>query len=196
MSLTNHPNNTKKPFDREPISHWYREPWAWFIVGVIAVTVIWGSAQITIAVKHGDEVVVDDYYRVGKAINLDLSRDQRAADQQLEAVITVNGDNSLLVNMTGQLSQWPKQLLLRLIPAARNIDQDVLPLLQTPHTPSAYTGKVQRVPEGRYYVQLETLDQRQPEQGHLSGWRINREVRFDHGGTVTLSAIQPTEPSP
>ena len=174
---------------KEPFTHWYQEPWVWFIIGIIVVTVSWGTYRVIFAFQHADEVVVDDYYKVGKAINQDLSRDRRAAQQHIQAVITVNAQtHALKVAMDGNTSDWPQQLRLRIMPTARDTAPQTIALLQTPHQATLYSGQSQGIADGRYYVQLETLDEITPEQGYLSGWRLNREVVFQTGMPVQLSA--------
>ena len=171
---------------QEPITHWYQEPWAWFIVAIIVCTVSWGSFQVYVAFKNADEVVVDDYYKVGKAINQDLSRDRRAIEYGVSASLLTN-NGTVLVDMEGNPDNWPQQLRLRLMPAAKGQEPQQIALLQTPHKNTLYQGKTQGIPSGRYYIQLETLDEMTPEQGYLSGWRLNREVLFETGKPVLLS---------
>ena len=172
---------------KEPVTYWYREPWPWFIIGVIMITFAWGSVQLFVAFTNADEVVVDDYYKVGKAINQDLSRDRRAREMGIGATVTIER-NTLQAELSGQIENWPQQLRLRLIPVARNIEPQTIPMLQTAASENAYRGQLSQIPEGRYYLQLETLDVLVPEQGYASGWRLNREVSFAPGTAVTLQA--------
>ncbi|CAM3673702.1 FixH family protein [Parendozoicomonas haliclonae] len=183
-------HHTKNGPNGEPFTRWYQEPWTWVIIGIIVVSVIRGLYQVYISVINADEVVVDDYYKVGKAINQDLSRDRRAAEAGLEAVITLRNGNSLIVEMSGVQQEWPRQLRLKLIPAIKGQEKQEVALLQAPHSPMTYSGQIQQMPEGRFYVQLETLDQLTPEVGYLSGWRINREALFEPNTPVTLSTVQ------
>ena len=51
---------------------WYREPWVWLMIALPASAVVGGIITIYLAVSTSDGLVVDDYYKRGKAINLDL----------------------------------------------------------------------------------------------------------------------------
>ena len=62
---------------------WYRHRWPWFII-LGPVTVMLATAvTVWLALGQPDAVVVDDYYKRGKAINQDLRRDRAATGLQL-----------------------------------------------------------------------------------------------------------------
>jgi uncharacterized protein len=57
---------------------WYTHRWPWFLM-LGPATVLAGGAFVSwLAVGHPDALVVDDYYKQGKAINQDLRRDRAA----------------------------------------------------------------------------------------------------------------------
>lgn len=57
---------------------WYTHRWPWLLM-LGPATVLAGGAFVTwLAVGHPDALVVDDYYKQGKAINQDLRRDRVA----------------------------------------------------------------------------------------------------------------------
>lgn len=58
---------------------WYRHRWPWLLMLGPAWVLIGGSMIGYLAVTRPDAMVVDDYYRQGKAINQDLRREQAAA---------------------------------------------------------------------------------------------------------------------
>ena len=51
------------------IEPWYKQFWPWFIMAFPASAVIAGITTVVIAFKNADDLVVDDYYKEGKAIN-------------------------------------------------------------------------------------------------------------------------------
>jgi uncharacterized protein len=58
---------------------WYTHRWPWFLM-LGPATVVAGGAFVTwLAIGHPDALVVDDYYKQGKAINQDLRRDRAAS---------------------------------------------------------------------------------------------------------------------
>lgn len=61
---------------------WWREPMMWLVVGGPLAVIVAGIATITMAVRHPDPLVAEDYYRRGVEINKTLA-EQAAARQAL-----------------------------------------------------------------------------------------------------------------
>src|SRR5438067_5381595 len=62
---------------------WYSHRWPWFLMlGPASAMVVCGVAA-WLALGHPDAMVVDDYYKQGKAINQDLRRDRVASSMGL-----------------------------------------------------------------------------------------------------------------
>jgi len=57
---------------------WYREPWAWLVFILPFTAVVAGIATYIIANTDPDSLVVGDYYKTGKAINLQVSKVKNA----------------------------------------------------------------------------------------------------------------------
>ena len=64
---------------------WYKHRWPWLLMLGPFVVVLAGLATAWIAYSNSDALVVDDYYKQGKAINQDLRRDRVAAGMKLDA---------------------------------------------------------------------------------------------------------------
>ena len=66
-----------------PGAPWYRHRWPWFIMlGPVAVMLA-TAVTVGLALRQPDAMVVDDYYKQGKAINQDLRRDRVATSLKL-----------------------------------------------------------------------------------------------------------------
>jgi hypothetical protein len=62
-----------------PSTPWYTHRWPWLLM-LGPATVLAGGAYVAwLATGHPDALVVDDYYKQGKAINQDLRRDRAAS---------------------------------------------------------------------------------------------------------------------
>ena len=65
--MTNH-------LPREDTEPWYRQFWPWFIIMLPASVVVAGLSTWYIAHRHADDLVVDEYYKSGLAINRQLEK--------------------------------------------------------------------------------------------------------------------------
>jgi hypothetical protein len=57
---------------------WYRNRWFWLVAAPPVAAVVGGLLTVWIAVRNADSLVVDDYARIGRAFEMNQSRDQRA----------------------------------------------------------------------------------------------------------------------
>ncbi|MDH5184305.1 MAG: FixH family protein [Gammaproteobacteria bacterium] len=69
---------------------WYRQFWPWFLISLPLSAVLAGTATIIIANVTFDGLVVDDYYKQGKAINQEKGRDRMATHLGLSAVVNID----------------------------------------------------------------------------------------------------------
>ncbi len=79
---------TEKP--REP---WYRQGWPWFLIAFPATAVVAGVATLVIAVQTFDGMVVDDYYKEGRAIVQTIGRVEHAREIGLRAGVKVRSES-------------------------------------------------------------------------------------------------------
>jgi hypothetical protein len=64
---------------------WYAHRWPWLLMLGPALVILAGIHTTWLAFSQQDALVVDDYYKQGKAINQDLRRDRAAQALGLEA---------------------------------------------------------------------------------------------------------------
>jgi len=62
----------------DDIHPWYRQFWPWFLIALPASVVVISMHLIYTAYNHADDLVVDEYYKVGLAINQQLDRQEKA----------------------------------------------------------------------------------------------------------------------
>lgn len=62
---------------------WYRHRWPWLLMLGPALVIVGGVNLGWLAYSRQDAMVVDDYYKQGKAINQDLRRDRAATAMRL-----------------------------------------------------------------------------------------------------------------
>ncbi|MDP0588465.1 MAG: FixH family protein [Candidatus Endonucleobacter bathymodioli] len=170
---------------RDVFTPWHAEPWAWFIVGIMMFSVSWGTFEVYLAFHNADSVVVDDYYKNGKAINADLTRDQNAQQQTIGATLVIDDlTGEVHVFLTSVSEDHPTQLKLSLLSPVFSSKDKVITLNRS--ISGDYIGQLQEQATGDYYVQLETFDQLIPEVGYESGWRISNKSTVIPGVSIKL----------
>lgn len=145
------------------------------VILIPASAVVMGVVMITLAIVSNDGLVADDYYQRGLEINRSLVRDQRATRLSLRATLSWGPDagTATITLSGGPQFVAPETLTLRLVNATRAAaDRRILM-----HRAGAnrYLGQVRRLPEGRWYAQIEGPDWRLIKE--LDG-RSNALVRF------------------
>lgn len=95
---------------------WYRHRWPWFLMLGPALVVVAGSFTMWLALRSQDPLVVDDYYKQGKAINQDLRRAKNAAALDMHLSLAYQpAEGVLRGRIAGDAAARSGALRLRLI---------------------------------------------------------------------------------
>ncbi|OWY39726.1 nitrogen fixation protein FixH [Xenophilus sp. AP218F] len=169
-----------------PPRPWYKEPWPWILFGIPMVAVIVGVFFLNVAIKTDDGLVTDDYYKKGKAINIELRRDNAAVKMGLSGQLMFGSDHRSVRLITASKQALPDAIVLRMIhPAQDDFDQTVE--LQR-SGPNVYQGMLPQVPTNanHWYVQLEDK---------ANQWRLQGEWKPAEGAMVSLGVhmLQPAD---
>ncbi len=151
----NEPTDVNGPVGNGPSENvlpWYRQFWFWFVFGPLIFIILMCIVTVTIAFKNSDDVVTDNYYKVGRMINQTFSQDEKAAELNLEALVIFDKlTGEVSVTLTGTHS-FPKNMLLFLDnPAKANKDQRVL---LTEIAAGSYRGELSAPIEYSWYLSL------------------------------------------
>ncbi|TVP54817.1 MAG: nitrogen fixation protein FixH [Halomonadaceae bacterium] len=163
---------------------WYREPFAWLVLGIPAATIVWCIILYNIAVSQPVNMVSDDYYNDGMGINREVRRDRLASTLGISANITftANGEIQILLESPRQLP-WQVLALELIHPTLGDQDRALTASLQHSSEPVSgqYTAQYRvQSPDlmnGRWY-----LDLRDPE----NQWRLKGETTLPGMASVTL----------
>jgi len=79
---------------------WFKQFWPWFLILLPMAAVIAGISTVIIATSNKPDMVVDDYYTKGKAINRDLTLLENAQQRNITAVVTQTKQR-FTVHLTG-----------------------------------------------------------------------------------------------
>ncbi len=145
--------NTNLPATPKPPS-WYRHRWPWLLMLGPILVIVAGSYTMWLAFKHEDAMVIDDYYKEGRAINQDLRRDHIASSLKLTLHLAYNARLSLL---NGQVQSFgipmPGKLQLRLVHPTRP-EKDIYSQVQTDNQGN-FSIALPMLEATRWRVQLE-----------------------------------------
>ncbi len=144
---------------REDDEPWYRQFWPWFLIALPGSVVIAGLSTVFIANRHADDLVVDDYYKDGLAINQQLERQRIASELGLEASVTVL-DRVVQVRLDG--GSYDQELELRLSHPLE-ADRD-FSLQLAARAPGLYVGEAPAAPAPNWHWTLDSAD---------GGWRLD-----------------------
>lgn len=156
---------------------WHKEFWAWFIIGLLSLSVFLGTSLLIISIKTADSLVVSNYYDAGKGINRSLERESYAEQLKIQAHFDINPQtHQVSLQLAG--ASGPRQLVLAFIsPTLPEKDRRVV--LQ-PQGQGLYTGLLPELIEGRRFVELIG------EEGGRE-WRLFEEKELVSGITTELN---------
>jgi len=67
---------------------WYRQVWPWVLISIPFSAVLFGIFMVAVALVYPDDLVDDNYYRDGMAINRTLDMDHNARRLGIAATLT------------------------------------------------------------------------------------------------------------
>ena len=158
---------------------WFQQPYVWFLISIPATSVVLSMILVYLAVSGRDPMVVDDYYRKGRAINEVLSRDRMAAEMGLTAAAGINYKTNKikLVFQARNKLTLPEILELKITHATRGELDEIVRLYRS--QPGLYQGQLpaQGLQAGKWYLELGTKQ-----------WRITTKTTLPNHGQITLQS--------
>lgn len=111
----------------EQLLPWYRQVWFWMVIGPLLFIIVLCGITVSMAFHYSDDVVIDNYYKEGRAINQVLQQDEQALALGLTANIRFDlATNEVLVSIKNS-KNLPQQLLLLMDhPVKKDKDQHIV----------------------------------------------------------------------
>lgn len=165
---------------------WYKEPWPWILMAGPAIVVVAATATFFIAKTNNSDLVIDDYYKDGKYINLQIERDQGAQKRNIQAQVLISPSNDAAkVFISGDFNPKEKINILFMHPARQADDQTVT--LQAGSGGLSgdkyeYHAVFKPLPPAKHwYVRVEDADGK---------WRVEDKWLVNKGNALTLSPME------
>jgi len=143
---------------------WFKQFWPWFLILLPMAAVIAGISTLIIARHNKPDMVMDDYYTQGKAINADFKLLKNAQNLNINALITQN-DNELIIHLKGVKDNSAITLsLFHSTLANRDIS-----LALTADSKGDFHFSSELALKGKWQLRIEPFDK---------SWRLQKTVTF------------------
>jgi hypothetical protein len=161
------------------VAPWYRHRWPWLLMlGPLAVVVA-GFVTMWISFSGADALVVDDYYKQGKAINQDLRRDHVAATLGLEFSLSYDAASDKLTGgMKGLTNEEPLTLML-IHPTVPQKDRR---MIVTPDSRGEFSIALPILERAHWQVQIEDA---------ARSWRLQGDWSWPQENSIDIQPLQP-----
>lgn len=168
-------------FEQHAPAPWYKHRWPWLIMLGPFLVVLAGGYTMWLAYTSQDALVVGDYYKQGKAINRDLTRDRAAAGLGLQCALRYDAASGrLLGTISGARNPVQGPMTLKLIHSTRPEKDIVLPLVAD--AAGNVSASLPMLDMARWQVVLEDQERT---------WRVSGVWPWPQQKSVALSAVQP-----
>lgn len=135
---------------------WYRHGWVWFIIALPSISVVGGLSLLAVSIIHRDDLVRDDWYKAGRAINQDLHAEHRARDLGLSATLVLDPATPSVRIEIPETGTLPSRLSLSLTHSTlATEDMTVFP---ERIEPGVWQAALPRLPLGKRHLMLEPVD--------------------------------------
>jgi hypothetical protein len=170
--------HTASPLRLRTTAPWYAQRWPWLLMLGPAIVLVAGFITGYLAYTRQDAMVVDDYYKRGKAINQDLRRDKVASAQQL--LVDLRFDASAHA-LSGRLTSFGKPVTapFRIMLAHSTLPEKDITLAAYPDARGGFSVPLPALEQARWQVNVE---------GGKRDWRLASEWRYPAQQSLTIAA--------
>jgi hypothetical protein len=145
---------------------WYKQFWPWFLIAIPCSSLIVGSMVIRFAYDGTNSLVVDDYYKEGRAINARLDKIDRAIELGITTQLNVQQGSIVLefLSSAPESGQALKLDFFHVTLPDRDFD-----VLLTRDANGLYRSNVDNPIQGKWRLRLMPLDE---------SWKVQQTVNL------------------
>lgn len=162
-------------FDMTDNTPWYKQFWPWFLIAIPTSSFIVAFFVVKFATNTTDSLVVDDYYKEGKAINAKMEKQAQAKRLRILTDLTIDGQTIALKFHSG-IPQSGEALKLAFFHTT--LSEKDNHLLLTRDANGIYRGYAEKPLEGKWQVTLTPLD---------DSWKIQHVISLPQSGVIQFN---------
>lgn len=149
---------------------WYKQFWPWFVISLPATAVVGGLLTVVIAFKNKPDIVRDDWYKDGLAIQVSQDRLHRAKALGIGFSYTFERDSRKLhLTPTGLDTATTPILVVSLQhPTLKKRDIEATAALMPD---GRYSALLEAQPQGNYHAQISAPN---------GDWQIDGDIQFSN----------------
>ena len=141
---------------------WFKNPWVWLVIFFPLLAVVAGIATVIITSQNQPEMVVDDYYKKGKAINQELTLYNKA--EELGVVLEMKSQGELIEVKSNQ--ELPAIKVRMIHSTLADLD---FAMVLTPNAKGTLSGSLEKEITGKWEAILMPMDE---------SWKVRHKVVF------------------
>ncbi|MFO6422170.1 FixH family protein [Motilimonas sp. KMU-193] len=145
---------------------WYQQSSVWLIILLPMAAVIAGISTVMIAHDNKVDLVAEDYYKTGKAINADLSKLNNALNLGITVSLNMDGDNGTVAIASGDV---PANKALKISFYHATLSGRDFTTMLSADASGNYRFTFPSQIEGKWAVRVEPFD---------ASWRVQENVTF------------------
>lgn len=155
---------------------WYKEPWAWLVFFLPFSAVVAGIATLIIANTNPDSLVASDYYKKGKAINLELSKIKQAQKLGMKFALKLS-KNELVIRPTGIEKNFP---VLKVNFFHPTLEKNDIKLTLTPNGNGNFRHRFEQPLTGKWQITLSSFNDE---------WKIQNAITLPQSSFINIIPV-------
>ncbi len=157
------------------VKPWYKQFWPWFLIILPLTVVVWTIITVIVFSQNSVSLVTEDYYKKGKGINIDITKQNVAKDLSLAASVYSDGNDIVIEFDKGQLDHFPA---ITAMFAHRTLADRDFSQLVTSDAKGTYRFSLASELQGPWFIELTPHDQH---------WLLQGRVTFPSTAPVQLA---------
>lgn len=150
-----------EPAEKHP---WYKQFWPWFLILLPITSMVLSFNMLRLAIQTEDSLVIDDYYKEGKAINVNLHKIEQARQLGIETNIQFSDDEVVMNIVNGNIEDG-SALTLDFYHSTQSYKDFSVVLLKD--ASGAFRANVEQAIAGKWQISLHPHDE---------SWKIQQVV--------------------